>query len=265
MSLPVFSVSFFLSLPATNDHQPQAATITTSLASKRELEVVFFVFLDRLPLPPPPSRPNASRRWCFVAFRHIHHHLLPRIQMRAGGGLFLSFSTACHHLPPPPPPSHPNASRRWCFVAFRHIHHHLLPRIQMRAGGGLFLSFSTACHHLPPPPPPSHPNTSWRWSFSPFSTACHHHHLPRIQTRAGGGVSCLFRPPATTTTSLASKCEPELMFFGHLTRFPPPPPPSHPNARWMWCLSAFGRNYPCHLPRGCPFRRFRRNAASGEI
>ena len=215
MSLPVFSVSFFLSLPATNDHQPQAATITTSLASKRELEVVFFVFLDRLPLPPPPSRPNASRRWCFVAFRHIHHHLLPRIQMRAGGGLFLSFSTACHHLPPPPPPSHPN--------------------------------------------------TSWRWSFSPFSTACHHHHLPRIQTRAGGGVSCLFRPPATTTTSLASKCEPELMFFGHLTRFPPPPPPSHPNARWMWCLSAFGRNYPCHLPRGCPFRRFRRNAASGEI
>ena len=160
---------FFLSLPATNDRQPQAVTITTSLASKREPEVVFC----RLSTP------------------------------------------------------------------------------------------------FPPPPPPSHPNASWRWSFSPFSTACHHHHLPRIQTRAGGGVSCLFRPPATTTTSLASKREPELMFFGHPTRFPPPlpplPPPSHPNARRMWCLSAFGRNYPCHLPRGCPFRRFRRNAASGEI
>jgi len=37
---------------------------------------------------------------------------------------------------------------------------------------------------------------------------------------------------ATTTTSLPSKCEPEVDFFDISTRLPPLPPPSHPNASW---------------------------------
>ena len=145
---------------------------------------------------------------------------------------------------------------------------------------------------LPPLPPPSHPNVSWKWSFSRFSTACHHHHLPHIQTWAGVGVFLSILPTRhhhhlpwvqtqpgggvfqlsdmfpNTTTSLAFKCKLEVVsfiFFDCIPPLPPPPPPSHPNARRMWCLSAFGHNYPHHLPQGCPFRRFRRNAASGEI
>ena len=111
---------------------------------------------------------------------------------------------------------------------------------------------------LPPPPPPLCPNASWRWFLQLFrppattttslafkrepevvffvvSTVCHYHHLPRIQTRAGGGFLWLFqhirrhhlprvqtragggyfrRSNATpTATSLASKCEPEVVIF----------------------------------------------------
>ena len=196
---------FILPLPTPNACYAQTATITTSLASKREVEVVFFSF-----------------------FRHVTHHL-PRIQSRAGGGVFRSFNTSpttttslaskrepevvffdvstC--LLPPPPPSHPNASRRWFFQLFRHVsRHHHLPRVQTRAGGGFFrpfamspatttslaskrepeVVFSTLSPCLPPPPPPSCPNTSRRWCFRRFRHVSHHHHLPRIQTRAGGGV-----------------------------------------------------------------------------
>jgi hypothetical protein len=105
------------------------ATTTTSLASKSEPEVEFPGVLTSLP--PPPSPSNASQRW----FRcHYHHLHLPRVQMRAGGGLFGRFdvsginttSLALKHelevvstsLPPSPPPSRPNASWRWSFRAF---------------------------------------------------------------------------------------------------------------------------------------------------
>jgi len=119
-------------------------------------------------------------------------------------------------------------------------HHHQLPHVQTRAGVGVFLSISPARHH---------------------------HHLPRVQTRPGGGVFRLSDIFPNTTTSLGFKRELEVVsfvFFVCLPPLPPPPPPSHPNARRMWCLSALGRNYPRHLPRGCPFRRFRRNVGGFE-
>ena len=118
---------FFLSFPATNARYAQPATATTSLVSKREPEVVFFILSTHLPPPPPPSHPNASRGWFCSAFRHVsHHHHLPRVQTRAGGSSFRRFD----RLPPPPPPSRLNASRRWYFSSFRRVrHHHLLPRI----------------------------------------------------------------------------------------------------------------------------------------
>ena len=153
MLLPIFSHSFFL--------HPPLMPVT-----------------PRLPPVPPPLHPNASWRWFFFVL------------------------STCH----PPPPSHPIVSRRWCFSTFRHVtHHHHLPRIQTRAGGGFLDSFtmspttttslaskrepevvfSTLSPHLPPPP---RPNTSWRWCFQCFRHISHHHHLPRVQTRAGGGV-----------------------------------------------------------------------------
>jgi len=86
-----------------------SATTTTSLASKRESEW-FLSVIPSTPLPPPPSRPNANWRWFFWAFQRVchHHHLLPRVPTRAGGGFF------------------------WLFQHIYHRHH--LPRIQMRAG-----------------------------------------------------------------------------------------------------------------------------------
>ena len=106
-------------------------------------------------------------------------------------------------LPPLPPPSHPNMSRRW--------------------------SFSAVSTRLPPPPPPSRSNASWRWSFLAFQHVRHHHHLPCTQTRAEGDSFQHFATNSTTTSSLASKREPEVVNFSVLTRLPPPPPPLHPN------------------------------------
>jgi hypothetical protein len=69
-------------------------TTTTSLASKREPGVVYFILSTCLPSPPPPSRPSASRRWFFSVFRHGSHHHLPRVRTRAGGGVFRCFDEA---------------------------------------------------------------------------------------------------------------------------------------------------------------------------
>src|SRR5258708_15279639 len=68
---------------------------------------------------------------------------------------------------------------------------------------------------------------------SPAANACYtqaapHHHLPRIQMRAGGGYCRRFDATPTTTTSLASKREPEVVFLVVSTRLPPPLPPSRP-------------------------------------
>jgi len=89
-----------------------------------------------------------------------------------------------------------------------------------------------------PPPPPSCPNASRRWFFSSFRHDSHHHHLPRVPTRAGGGFFCSF-DPSPTTTSLASKREPEVVSFVLPTRLPPPPPPSRSNASWRWFFRLF--------------------------
>ena len=81
---------FILPSPAANTCYAQTATSTTSLASKREPEVVFFrsfdmspttslgsnrepevvffVLLTCHPPPPPPSRPDVSWRWFFSTF-----------------------------------------------------------------------------------------------------------------------------------------------------------------------------------------------------
>jgi len=138
----------------------------------------------RLP-PPPPSRPNASRRWFFSSFRHnSHHHHLPRIPTRAGGGHF-------HSSNPPPTTTTSLASKREPEVVFFVLSTRLLP------------------------PPPSHPNASRRWFLLFFRPVSHRHHLPRVQTRAGGGsFNCFDRPP-------------------------PLPPPLRPNASWRWFLRLF--------------------------
>ena len=181
-----------------------------------------------LPLPPPPSCPNASRGWSFSFFQHTFHH--------------------------PPPPSHLNASRRWFFHSFD-----ASPTTTSLAFKCEWeVVFSFCFDHPPPPPPPLHPNASWRWFLRLFrppattttsltfkrepevvffviSTVCRYHHLPRVQTRAGGGFLWLFqhvrrhhlprvqmragggyfrRSNVTpTATSLASKCEPEVVIF----------------------------------------------------
>jgi len=158
-------------------------------------------------LPPPPLRPNASRRWFFSLFRHdSRHHHLPCIQTRAGGGFFDCFD----RLPP-----------------------HHLARVQTRARGGFFRRPTP----LPPPPPPSRPNASWRWLFSVFRHGCHHHHLPRVQTRAGGGHFRHFDTAPTTATSLASKRELEVVLFGGFkvsaAAATSPPPANRQRRKWI--------------------------------
>jgi len=78
----------------------------------------------------------------------------------------------------------------------------------------LHLPLMPVTPRLPPLPPPSRPNVSWRWLLSSFRHDCHHHHLPCIQTQAGGGPFRRFDAPPTTTTSLASKCKLEVVHFG---------------------------------------------------
>jgi len=54
--------------------------------------------------------------------------------------------------------------------------------------------------------------------------------------------------PATTTTSLSFKCEPEVVDLG-VSMWLPPPPPSHPNASQRWFFSAFWHDsHHHHLP-----------------
>jgi len=164
------------------------------------------------------------------------------------------------------------------FSAFRHVtHHHHLPRVQTQAGGGFFSFFSSfrrVTHHLYPP---SCPNVSRRWCFLFFRHVTHHHLLPRIQTRAGGGVFRRFdaspttstslaskREPVvlfvsfdatpTTSTSLASKREPDMVIFGVLMRLPPLSPPSRPNASWRWSISAISTRLPPSPPPSHPQR-----------
>jgi len=128
-------------------------------------------------------------------------------------------------------------------------HHHHLPRIK-REPEVVSSTVLTACHHT----------TSLAFKrelevvFFVVQHLCHHHHLPCVQTRAGGGYFRRFDTAPTTATSLASKCKPEVVLFGCFdvtpttttslafkrelevvlsgvsTRSPPPPPPSHPNA-----------------------------------
>ena len=75
------------------------------------------------------------------------------------------------------------------------------------------------------PPSPSHPNAGRRWAFQRFQCRFH---PPRIQTRARGGPVWSFNTSATTTTtSLASKREPEVDFSAVSALLLPLPPPDN--------------------------------------
>ena len=157
-----------------------------------------------------------------------HYHHLPCIQTRAGGGpsnasattttslafkreLEVVFFVLPTPLPPPPPPSHPNASQRWFFSSFRRLRP-TTTFLAFKREPEVVLFVVSTC--FPPPPPPSCLNTSRRRSISSFRHASHHHHLPHFETRARGGSFRRFDVPPTTTTSLASKCELEVVLFG---------------------------------------------------
>ena len=173
MSLPIFSHSFFLRPPLT-PVTPRLPPVPPPLRPNVSQRWFFFVLLTCHP--PPPSHPIASRRWFFRLFRHVsRHHHLPRIQTRAGGGFFDSFAMS-------PTTTTSLASKRKPEVVFSTLSPCLLPP---PPPSRLFLTLSPC---LPPPPPPSHPNASRRWFFRLFRHVSRHHHLPRIQTRAGGGV-----------------------------------------------------------------------------
>ena len=149
-------------------------TTTTSLASKREPEVVFFVLSTRLPPLPPPLRPNASWRW-FLRLCRPPATTPPPSRSNASWRWFFSLfrpsATTTTSLAskrelevvifdlsmrlPPPPPSCPNASRRWLISGFRHDTHHHLPRIQTRAGGGPFWRFQGICRRRRTSSPPT--------------------------------------------------------------------------------------------------------------
>ena len=57
-------------------------------------------------------------------------------------------------------------------------------------------------------------------------------HLPRIKTRVVYGSFGCFSATARSSTSLASKREPEVVLFGVFTPLPPPPPLPHSKANW---------------------------------
>jgi hypothetical protein len=203
-------------------------TTTTPLVSKRELGVVIFVLPARLPPPPPPSHLNASRRWFFHSF-DASPTTTSSLAFKREREVVFSF--CFDRPPPPPPPSRPNASWRWFLRLFRppattttSLAFKREPEVVFfRRFDGLPLPpppsrsntsrrwFFRRFDGLPPPPPPSRPNTSWRWFLWLFQHV-RRHHLPRVQTRAGGGY--FRRSNATpTATSLASKCEPEVVIF----------------------------------------------------
>jgi len=182
-------------------------TTTTSLASKREPEVVHFGSFDPTPTTPPPSHSNASWRWFFFVVSTVcHHYHLPCVQTRAGGGCFRLFRCDCHHTTSLAFKREPEV------VFFRRFD--MPPTTtslaSKREPGVVYFVLSTC---LPSPPPPSRPSASRRWFFSVFRHGSHHH-LPRVRTRAGGGVFRCFDEAPTTTTSLASKREPEVVLFG---------------------------------------------------
>ena len=133
---------------------------TTSLACKSEPEVVFFSHFQQRVANPPPSHAKASRRWSsFHVFDNVS---------------------------PPPLPSHAKASWNMFFFMFRpHVTTSTSIACKSEPEVVVFLCF--IC--MSPPPPPSHAKASQRWFFSCVSSTCHHHHLPRMQKRAGGGVS----------------------------------------------------------------------------
>ena len=89
---------------------------TTSLTSKCELEVVLFSVFRRVGHTTSLASNREPEVVLFSVFHCVGHHHLPRIQMQAGGGFFRQ--VCHHHLPgflsvlPPPPGIRIRANRR---------------------------------------------------------------------------------------------------------------------------------------------------------
>jgi len=152
--------------------------------------------------PPPPSHTRASRRWIFDVSMPSSPPPPPS-HIRASPRRILShFDAVC---------SCTSASWRW-FMTFRRRSRLLhLPRIQERAGAG-FLTFRCRPRLL---------------------------HLPRIQERAGGVFLSHFDTVCLSSTSLAYRCELEVVRYCLLTLFGCLPPPSRTSASWRWSVIAF--------------------------
>jgi len=191
-------------------HFDPISASTTSLTCKSESEVGFRRFQ---PHSCPHHLPCMQERAGGVFTMFTHH--LPRVQERAGG----------------------------CFVTmFRRCSpRHHLPRMQERDGGG-FHDISTL---FTPPPPPLHARVSRRQVLRCFNTIQAATTSPRMKQRDGGRFLWHFHAvhAATTSlprmqrrdghsrcssTSLACKCEPEVVFYDVSTLFTLPPPPSPP-------------------------------------
>jgi len=80
-------------------------------------------------------------------------------------------------------------------------------------------------------------------------------HLPRVQTRAGGGFVQCFNAAATTSASLASKRGSEVGFFGVLAPLMPVVSFPRHQGRWggVWVYTALFECFPC--PSGLLGRR----------
>ena len=154
-----------------------------------------------------------SWRWFFRFFRHVSHlHHLPCIQTRAGGGFLGPFYTSATMTTS-------LASKRKPGGLFSIFHASAMTTTSFTSKHEQEVDFLDVSTCLPPPPPPSCPNMSWRWIFLTFQRISHCHHLPCIQMRAGCGVFTGFNTFAITTTSLASKREPEVNFFNIFNSF----------------------------------------------
>jgi hypothetical protein len=175
------------------------------------------------------------------------------LKSRAGGENFDDFDG----LPCRPPPSLQNASWRWRFRLFPRPPRRPSPLLRITSGSfrsyprpaTSFTSLASNCElevGFRSFPRPSMSPTSLaskrelEVEISTFLTACHIVHLPRLETRAGGGdfdiFHCLPRrpPPSLQIASWRWVFE---VFHG----LPCHPPPSLRNASWRWRFRCFPR------------------------
>ena len=149
---------------------------------------------------------------------HLSPHHLPRMQKRDGGGLLCGFDPVCAPttslacksetevafygvstpFAPPPPPSRAKARRRWPFMGFRPRSR---PTTSLACKSEVEVGFCGVSTPFGTPPPPS------RASASPVCRAT-------ISLACESELGMAFYEFLTTTTTfLACKGEPEVVFF----------------------------------------------------